>query len=178
MSVLFLCCAKTLHSQIEDLSKSGKKGKLAAELCLQILEEIRNDGPSGNYLVMKRTKSGEARIDKCVKYDLGAGYRLITIRCKNHLFVPFAGTHDKADLWLQHNRLDDIGKKIRSYEVEKLEHVFKPCSGEPDLPSAGTIQDEYEKKLFSNIDQAMLRQIFKGLVDSGKDRCVRNGNFS
>jgi hypothetical protein len=70
MPILFLRCAKSLDLQIENLYKSGKKGRIAAMQCLEILEAIRKEGFSGKLLSRKRTKNGEARIDKCVKYDL------------------------------------------------------------------------------------------------------------
>lgn len=164
MSILFICFAKSLHTQIEGLNRTGKKGKIAAAACLEILEEIRKDGLSGKFLFSKRTKKGEARVDKCIKYDLGNGYRLITILCKDHLFIPFAGTHDKADLWLEHNRLDNIYKK-KLYVIEKIVYEKQKCKNVYETSSVTSFDDEYEEGLLNRIDDDTLRQVFKGLVE-------------
>jgi len=44
--------------------------------------------------VNKLTRHGEARIDKCKKFDLVGGYRLVYVREEDHYFFLFAGTHD------------------------------------------------------------------------------------
>ena len=49
------------------------------------------------------TKYGEKRIKNCRKYDLGCGYLLITLqRCKT-VFIPFLGSHDECQRWLENN---------------------------------------------------------------------------
>ena len=168
MPTLYLCCAKSLNTQLEELSKAGKKGKIAMLRYLEILEAIRTDGLSGDFLMGKRTKRGEARIAKCVKYDLGNGCRLITIRWRDHLFIPFAGSHDKADLWLEHNRLDDIHKKKRLFTREKIVYDAHGDTAAVKVSSLASY-DEYEKNLLSRIDEKTLRQVFPGIaVKTGK----------
>lgn len=54
------------------------------------------------------TKYGEYRIRKCVKYDLGCGYRMITIWRNHDIFVSYVGTHDECDRWLENNRWQDF----------------------------------------------------------------------
>ena len=164
MSTLFLCFAKSLDTQIEELNKAGKQGRIAASTCLDIFEQIRKDGLAGQLLLNKRTKKGEARVDKCVKYDLGNGYRLITILHKDHLFIPFAGTHDKADLWLEHNRLDNIFPKKDMYLVEKIVYEQQHREIVFETTSEASCCDEYEEGLLERIDDDILRQVFKGLV--------------
>ena len=165
MSTLFLCLAKSLDDQIEYLNKAGRKGKNAVSMCYEIIDTIRADGLSGKLLCCKRTRNGEARFDKCVKYDLGNGYRMITIRHKDHLFIPFLGTHDKVDLWLEHNRLDEIHTKKWLFNVEKL------SQGQPDSEDCATEHeicasvDEYEEGLLGRLDDKTLRDVFRGLVE-------------
>jgi hypothetical protein len=165
VSALFICFAKSLDIQIEELNRAGKKGRIAAATCLEILEQIRKDGLTGELLFIKRTKKGEARVDKCVKYDLGNGYRLITILCKDHLFIPFAGTHDKADLWLEHNRLDNIYKKKELYMVEKINYEQQQFESVCETSMETSFCDEYEEGLLERIDDDTLRQVFRGLVE-------------
>jgi len=50
------------------------------------------------------TNHGENRIKHCLKYDLTARCRLITIRNKDVCTLCFVGTHEEADRWLEQNR--------------------------------------------------------------------------
>ena len=54
--------------------------------------------------VHKRIRHGEARIEKCKKFDLVGGYRLVYIREAQQYYFLFAGTHDDCDHWLTHHR--------------------------------------------------------------------------
>ena len=49
------------------------------------------------------TNHGENRIKSCFKYDLGLGYRLITIHKNKTIYVTFIGNHDDCDKWLNKN---------------------------------------------------------------------------
>lgn len=53
----------------------------------------------------RMTQHGESRIRHCIKYDLGGGYRLVTVRPKDTVFLLlFVGSHDDAERWLDANR--------------------------------------------------------------------------
>jgi len=164
MPILFLCCAKSLNAQLEEMNIAGKKSKNAAEQCLEILDAIRTKGPSAQFLQLKRTRNGEARVEKCIKYDLGNGYRLITIRCRDCLFIPFVGTHDKADLWFEHNRLDYVYDKRALYDMERIADGQHETIDVAETPEQCLRNDEYEEDLFRRIDDTILRQVFKGLM--------------
>ena len=49
------------------------------------------------------TNHGENRIKSCFKYDLGLGYRLITIHKNKTIYVTYIGNHDDCDKWLNKN---------------------------------------------------------------------------
>jgi hypothetical protein len=51
----------------------------------------------------KTTKHGETRIKNCVKYELGDGYRLITVQSNRIIWLLFCGSHDECDKWLDKN---------------------------------------------------------------------------
>lgn len=165
MATFYLCFAKSLNAQLEELSKAGKQGRLAATQVTRILDTIRRDGFSKDSLTTKRTKKGEARIDKCIKYDLGHGYRLVTVRWQDHLYITFVGSHDKADLWLEHNRLDDINTKKSCFRVEK---ITTRAQAEKRAATVCTVpcQDMYEEMLLSKVNEKILRQVFSGLISN------------
>lgn len=63
MTVLYLCCAKSLDSQVKELVRAGKKGRLAAINCVKILGTFRRKGLADRIFINKRTKCGEARVE-------------------------------------------------------------------------------------------------------------------
>ena len=54
--------------------------------------------------VVKKTKHGETRIPKCVKYDLHGFFRLVTIQDGGAVLFVFVGNHDDEEKWLSSNR--------------------------------------------------------------------------
>ena len=68
-------------------------------ILLQIIE-----GDPDPFRSVKKTKHGETRIAKCVKYDLYDFYRLVTIQDGNAITLLFVGNHDDEEAWLDQNR--------------------------------------------------------------------------
>ncbi|AMY07423.1 ATP-dependent DNA helicase Rep [Luteitalea pratensis] len=56
------------------------------------------------------TNNGESRIKHCVKYELGGGYRLVTVQTDKVVAFCFAGTHDDTDRWLDSHGGLTLGK--------------------------------------------------------------------
>lgn len=151
------------------LRKSDQKGVMAAKQTDLILKTMRDNG--GNIplsVSLKRTKNGERRITKCEKYDLGSGYRLITLRDGASLYVTFIGTHDECDLWFKKRRALDHKDASISY-VESISSQEASAS-EPDIISSDESEDGYEKELFSRIDHETLKTVFSGLYQEVKGR--------
>jgi len=73
--------------------------------------------------------------------------------------------HDKADLWLEHNRLDNIHKKKQLYSIEKISLDAQTDGTVFEASSETAAQDEYEENLRNRIDDNILRQVFRGLVE-------------
>lgn len=155
--------SSSLDKLLEALQKSGQKGEMVVSQCLWLLDQIRKGRIMNDDVFCKRTKHGEYRVANCVKYDLGYGYRLVTIRSGKDLFVPFVGGHDETDKWLNRRRYDKFSpndsschtETIFSLQVEKLDYSVSDIASEED--------DIYEKNLQQRIDETTLRQIFSGL---------------
>lgn len=92
--------SRALEGQLNVLHHSGKKGEIAVRHFERICAILRSARQETKEIFLKRTKNGEYRLKHCIKYDLGGGYRLITVRIGDRLYLPFLGSHDEVDQWL------------------------------------------------------------------------------
>jgi len=151
------------EKQLKALDKADKKGAQAAERAAEIIRQLAVDGWQCVAMMNKRTKRGELRVRKCLKYDLGSGYRLISLKRDSELFLLYVGTHDECDRWLNKKR----GSKL---QVEPESFIFVAENGETpsgqfaDTPVEETVaQDEYEELLSAKLSDPVLRQVFRGI---------------
>lgn len=77
----FLCVSRKVKTRIKSLKENGKAGRNLANKEESIIERLSfgmihpDMGSAGSF-----TKYGEKRIKNCHKYDLGCGFRLITLQ--------------------------------------------------------------------------------------------------
>jgi hypothetical protein len=154
------------QKQLQSLFKADKKAVLAARKADEILDQLRKNGGTIPVAVnLKRTKNGEHRAAKCEKYDLGAGYRLVTLRNDFSLFVVFIGTHDECDRWFKKQK--EINASRESGHVEIIPADSKSDDvKESEIPGEETEDDIYEKELLSRIDDKLLCTIFEGFYQT------------
>lgn len=119
-------------------------------------------------LQYKQTKKGELRLDKCRKYDLGSGYRLITMQWREYVFLVYAGTHDECNLWLQKqkNTTLNIASLANSSTILPVARCQFPAERNPPISEVIDEPDPLEKDLLSRIDEKTLRSVFSGLCQS------------
>ncbi|MBU0909860.1 MAG: hypothetical protein KKA54_19645 [Proteobacteria bacterium] len=151
------------EKQLKALDKADKKGAQAAERAAEIIRQLAVDGWQCVAMMNKRTKRGELRVRKCLKYDLGSGYRLISLKRDSELFLLYVGTHDECDRWLNKKR----GIKL---QVEPDSFIFVAENGEtPSDCLADTLVeemvDEYEEQLSAKLSDPVLRQVFRGICE-------------
>lgn len=151
-------------SKAELLQRSTKKGQLALHLYSNLLKLMQSTSLTAPEIYNKRTKYGENRIQNCVKYDLGDGYRLITIKAEDKLYLQFIGTHDETDNWLKkHSGFSPIASRTnypRSFSVT----IVPPSSASQPSPSTPAEEtDEYEAQLNDCIDDSLLQDVFRGI---------------
>jgi len=154
---------RNLDRQLDRLRTSGKQGVMAAGRVEQIITMLlRYSGAETEELRSKRTKYGELRLKNCRKYDLGSGYRLITMIMESKLFLLCVGTHDECDRWLNNKR----GKSLQ-LEPENFVFVLENGEVEPQqlLEDSWPEEesDEYEEHLLARLSDADLRYIFSGI---------------
>ncbi|MCP4115226.1 MAG: hypothetical protein GY737_07400 [Desulfobacteraceae bacterium] len=107
------------------------------------------------------TRHGDARIKKCLKYDLGQGYRLVCVKDGRDLYVLFSGSHDSCDTWLDKNRNLNLSR-VRD-TMERLK-VKPSVHGAPE-PMVCPEPEAYDDIPLGAISQRDLRAVFRGLVN-------------
>jgi len=149
-----------LQKCLSKLRKAGGRAALAAERIEAIIATLASNDDVRPAQVNKLTRHGEARIDKCKKFDLVGGYRLVYVREENHYFFLFAGTHDDCDRWLNNNR--HLKPEING---ETIPLLVSPAAEVETASVQGATEDDsdYDDIVMQNIDEKMLRRIFRGL---------------
>jgi mRNA-degrading endonuclease RelE of RelBE toxin-antitoxin system len=155
--------------QIQALGKSDRKGILAAGQAEAIITSFRNYGAETEETRIKLTRHGESRLKNSRKYDLGGGYRLITLREGGQLLFACVGSHDDTDLWLERNRGTTIGAELQLGPCETIRLCDRPGDGGPcqseTVRSESDAIDHYETDLLRRIDEKTLRQIFSSFYN-------------
>lgn len=156
-----------LEKQLQALSRSDKKAVLAAERAHEIVAKLQAGSPSladaGS-----TTKRGELRIKGCIKYDLGGGYRLVTLKQGSDLYLLYAGSHDNCHRWLENNRelpVADIRRRSRRIMVD-TSHTRAKCNDADNKAMDRKETDHFSQEL----DDRHLRTIFSGLIQSVQNR--------
>lgn len=160
-----LYIATSIACKLDNMAKSGKKGALATHQYQLITALLKAGEFSSLTLKSKRTKHGEMRLQNCIKYDLGSGYRLITIKKGSHIFIPLIGNHDEVDHWLEKKRFLPQEWEVINCDESTVEATCNAPDSNKEyrVSSMDSEEDLYENQLLEKIDQSLLREIFCGL---------------
>lgn len=148
-----------IDKNLELMRRSGKKAALAAAKVDEIIGRLRSGGTLPDQ-AGSTTKHGELRIKGVVKYDLGSGYRLVSYKRGNRLFLLYVGSHDDCHRWIENNReltVDQIQTRCARLPVGTTEIDVAPSQG-PSLPA----EDEFDP--LASATERDLRQVFGGLA--------------
>ena len=149
-----------LQKCLNKLYKAGGRAALAAERVEAIIATMASHDGIRPAQINKLTRHGEARIDKCKKFDLVGGYRLVYVREEEHYFFLFAGTHDDCDRWLNNHR--NLKPEISDEHTPLIASPTAHITPAP-VQSITAHDMDYDDLLMKNIDEKMLRRIFRGL---------------
>ena len=149
-----------LHKCLTKLRRAGGRALLAAEQVETILARLAAHEGRHPDTVHKRTRHGEARIEKCKKFDLVGGYRLVYICEAQQYYFLFAGTHDDCDRWLTHHR--DL--TLEMPEAPTTAGATPTAEVTPAAEHAVPPDDlDYDDIVLKDIDEKILRRVFRGL---------------
>lgn len=146
---------------LEYLNRSGGAAALAAKRANNLLKELADSPNPLDTAACRPTRNGEARIRKCRKFDLGNGYRLVSIVQEGHIFPLFAGSHDDCDRWIENNRGAELDLTSTIPTVETT-----PITTAPLQETVSPPEVDYDDELVSRISEKELRMVFKGLWES------------
>ena len=152
-----------LDKQLQTLSRSDKKAAQAAERAHEIVAKLQAASlPLAE--AGATTNRGEQRIKGCIKYDLGSGYRLVTLRQGRQLYLLYAGSHDSCHRWLENNRelsVADVRRRSRRIRVD-TPRTPAECNDIDNEPMDWEETDHFSQEL----DDRQLRTLFSGLIRS------------
>lgn len=151
-----------LDKCLAGLRRSGKKASLAADRADEIISRLRAGiFPPGQVATV--TKHGELRIKGCMKYDLGSGYRLVTLKDGRQIYLLYIGSHDECHRWIENNRdlpLDLIQERSEAVAIKPGQSRQASADSEEVLEDIST--EEIGIEAF--YDDSELRLIFSGLT--------------
>jgi hypothetical protein len=82
--------SRRVEVSIKELRKTGKTGINLADKAEKVIDILASGAAQNSSAIIgTTTKYGEKRIQKCQKYDLGCGYRLVTVHQGETLYIPF-----------------------------------------------------------------------------------------
>lgn len=149
-----------LKRQLKAMEDQVNAPSIAAGRARKIIEAMIK-GRTSKAAGLLRARS-DSRVKNCWKYDLGAGYRLISIRTKQIIYVMYIGDHESCDAWLNNNskkQPQNTDIKMTVFTIRDNPELFdfqsvRSWKREPD------VDDQFQ----APIPQEYLRKVFCGLV--------------
>lgn len=156
-----------VEKALEQMATQDNAPQIAAQRARSIIKALVNG--------VRITKAGrlslrkDARFRNLYKFNLGKGFRLISIKENDEIYLMHVGTHDHCDRWLDTNSKKSPHKEpipIRSYGISKKSGTNKKttrlCPG-----------NEFEAMDFlPEPSQDQLREVFCGLVGCSQRSCI------
>ena len=141
---------------------TGGAHRRRAEKLITILGRLQIE--SDPLKSLKTTKHGETRVRHCIKYDLGDGYRLITIHSKKVVAFCFAGTHQDCDGWLDSHSGLTISKGADGtwqpiYQSAGLETPIRRAPSPSSERLLQRLEPRYLDALFEEVSAAVVLRL-------------------
>lgn len=153
-----IIASKEFHQRVSDLYRLGGNGRRIYEKVYSLLGGIKEEGARA-FRRLQTTNHGESRIKSCVKYDLGSGFRLVTVNTEKMIWLLFVGNHDAADKWLANN---SGWTPIRAKNGE-FTSVRNPPDGSvevvsdrPQVPGSDKLYERFEDPSYADVFLEML----------------------
>ena len=106
------------------------------------------------------SKRKDMRIKNMFKFNLGKGYRLVSIKEQDTLYILFVGNHDQCDRWLDKHRKKKFHKIPMPLNIYGVSNLHKNIPQRRVYPDRNNDDTEY----LPDITQEDLRKVFCGLI--------------
>lgn len=147
-----------VEKDIEQMKSLDNAPSIAAEraqtIVCDLLKGVRIS-QTGRLSLIK-----DARIKNLVKFNLGKGYRLVTIKEKTQLFIMFIGDHDQCDRWLDSYSRKNPHKTTVPMKI----YAVVPAADEEKNRTDDYYESEDDIANPDKISQKALRKVFCGLI--------------
>jgi hypothetical protein len=165
----YIFVSSKVESCIAALKKSGKSGNTLARKVTRIFDALASGKVQRHIHTMDSyTKYGEKRLKNCLKYDLGCGYRLITLKRGNTVFIPFLGSHDECQRWLEKYSPSKAFHAGKGRVIHIKDQKQSPCENFTNKEHSDLDEDDYD--ILQNVTDNDLRSVFKGLVKRAENQ--------
>lgn len=155
---------KAFDRSLDALYKAGGEKKRRAEKVHALLGRLQIGLSAFDSL--PKTNHGESRIQHCIKFDLGSGFRLVTIHHDRLVAFLFVGTHEEVDRWLDgHSGLTITRGKSGSWEPvfksETAESLIRraPVGGKTTLLER--LSQDRVDQLLGSVTPTVMRGLFR-----------------
>jgi hypothetical protein len=152
---------------LQELRAKGGYATVAAAKAEEFIELLSGNGDSSGRHKFRFTRKGEYRIRNCRKVDLGCGYRIICIQKDQRLVLMYIGTHDDSFRWIDRHRTAEYD--LDAIAGDAWIPVAVPAETQHRHDNVVTDEDRfaeaYEEALLSRVDDAVLRNVFAGVVN-------------
>lgn len=155
-----------VEKNLEQMKTLDNAPKIAAKKAEAIIDALKNGTIMARAGRLSKTK--DARIRKLFKYDLGKGFRLISLKDKSSLYILFVGSHDQCDTWLDTNSKGKPHQTEVSMVCYEIKQKKRRRSGPATLSFADPEEDLCDR--MPPVSQKDLREVFSGLVRSVQAR--------
>lgn len=152
---------------LAELRAQGGYAAVAADKAEEFIGILTGTNSSGGRNRFRFTRNGEYRIRNCRKVDLGCGYRIVCIQKDQRLVLLYTGTHDDCFRWIERRRTAEYDLDGVAADAWIAVGRVRPEAPSPRerMSDEDPLAEEYEATLMDRVDDALLRQVFPGIVN-------------
>ena len=152
---------KEFNKALKEAFLSGGQSQKISNKVRAVLGTLDEPNP---FIGLPVTNHGETRIEHCVKYDLGDGWRLVTQQTDKTCTFLFVGDHADTERWLDAHRGESVG--IRGRTLVRLPGVsFDAARLRPrpddqdDRPLIDLLPPDSQDHLLDGIPRTVARKL-------------------
>jgi hypothetical protein len=137
---------------------SYQKAAVEIEALLGRIGVVSDGKAADPFRGIRLTKHGESRIKHCVKYDLQAFSRLVTVQTDGYCILLYCGDHDDCDRWIEEHR----GLDFVVGESKRVVETYRSVLG-PQGERIGGKSGHHSRPLFERLPEQSYETLMVGV---------------